>query len=76
MERYLSPITYKAPNGAEVEIRNIEDIAEHIKLPVLNREVIRKLAKERDNKKDEQFDKLTLLIKPKVDYYKMSLGDR
>ena len=76
MERYLAPIIYKTPEGESVEIRNAEDISEHIKLPVLNRDVIRGLAKARHNQKDDQFDKLTLLIKPKVDYYKMSLGDR
>ena len=76
MERFLAPIKYQAAGGQEVEIRNFEDIAEHIKLPELNRDVIRGLAKARGNQKDDQFDKLTLLIKPKVDYYKMSLGDR
>lgn len=76
MERFLSPIKYKGASGKQVEIRSYEDIAEQIKLPDLNREVIRGLAKERGNLRDEQFDKLTLLIKPKVDYYKMSLADR
>ena len=49
MERYLAPITYKSMTGESVEIRNFEDIAEHIKLPELNRDVIRSLAKERNN---------------------------
>ena len=76
MERFLQPIKYDAGDGRQVEIRNFEDIAELIKFPDLNGDVIRGLARARGNQKDEQFDKLTLLIKPKVDYYKMGLGDR
>lgn len=76
MERFLQPIKYEVAEGQHVEIRNFEDIAQLIKLPELNGDVIRGLAKERGGQRDEQFDKLTLLIKPKVDYYKMGLGDR
>ena len=72
MERYLKPIKY----GGK-EISNFEDIAEFISFPALNRERIKAAPKQFDlPAHDEQFDKLTLLIKPKVDYYKMSLGDR
>jgi hypothetical protein len=71
-----------APEGRQVEIRNFEDIEQLVKLPELNAKVIRDLAAARretlgsGNERDDQFDKLTLLIKPKVDYYKMGLGDR
>lgn len=68
--------------GRQVEIRNPEDLAPLLKLPELNGKVIRELAAARrealgaGNGRDEQFDKLTLLLKPQVDYYKMGLGDR